>query len=126
VALSFANNFWGKDDAGVEPLLQRMLNAKEIDACRASRPHVMVFSSQTPGTRLLPDNMFGVPQTIIVPKDKTAALETVNRFLDDVRASGFLQSAVEKSGIIGLSVAPAGSWTPSVPDDAGSPPGTLM
>jgi len=23
-----ANNFWGKDDAGVEPLIQRMANAK--------------------------------------------------------------------------------------------------
>ncbi|RKF56695.1 putative contractile ring protein imp2 [Golovinomyces cichoracearum] len=29
VSLSFANNFWGKDDAGVEPLLQRMQNAKQ-------------------------------------------------------------------------------------------------
>jgi hypothetical protein len=29
VALSFANNFWGKDDAGVDPLLQRMHNAKQ-------------------------------------------------------------------------------------------------
>jgi hypothetical protein len=29
VSMSFANNFWGKDDAGVEPLLQRMLNAKQ-------------------------------------------------------------------------------------------------
>ncbi|KAL1989409.1 hypothetical protein VTN96DRAFT_171 [Rasamsonia emersonii] len=28
VALSFANNFWGKDDAGVIPLLERMHNAK--------------------------------------------------------------------------------------------------
>ncbi|KAL2021269.1 hypothetical protein VTK56DRAFT_7348 [Thermocarpiscus australiensis] len=28
VALSFANNFWGKDDAGVQPLLERMHNAK--------------------------------------------------------------------------------------------------
>ncbi|KAL2108152.1 hypothetical protein VUR80DRAFT_4171 [Thermomyces stellatus] len=28
VALSFANNFWGKDDAGVGPLLERMHNAK--------------------------------------------------------------------------------------------------
>ncbi|KAF8420636.1 hypothetical protein EV426DRAFT_238101 [Tirmania nivea] len=26
--VSFANNFWGKDDAGVEPLIQRMANAK--------------------------------------------------------------------------------------------------
>ncbi|KAK4099411.1 hypothetical protein N658DRAFT_429942 [Parathielavia hyrcaniae] len=29
VALSFANNFWGKDDAGVQPLLERMHNAKQ-------------------------------------------------------------------------------------------------
>ncbi|KAL1958255.1 hypothetical protein VTO42DRAFT_4763 [Malbranchea cinnamomea] len=28
VSLSFANNFWGKDDAGVAPLLERMHNAK--------------------------------------------------------------------------------------------------
>ncbi|KAJ3578986.1 hypothetical protein NPX13_g1571 [Xylaria arbuscula] len=29
VALSFANNFWGKDDAGVGPLLDRMASAKQ-------------------------------------------------------------------------------------------------
>ncbi|KJZ73238.1 hypothetical protein HIM_07435 [Hirsutella minnesotensis 3608] len=29
VALSFANNFWGKEDAGVGPLLDRMLGAKQ-------------------------------------------------------------------------------------------------
>ncbi|AEO64266.1 uncharacterized protein THITE_2110233 [Thermothielavioides terrestris NRRL 8126] len=29
VALSFANNFWGKDDAGVAPLLERMHHAKQ-------------------------------------------------------------------------------------------------
>ncbi|KAI9825614.1 MAG: hypothetical protein M1832_000958 [Thelocarpon impressellum] len=28
VSLSFANNFWGKDDAGVQPLLERMHDAK--------------------------------------------------------------------------------------------------
>ncbi|KAL7938682.1 hypothetical protein V8C35DRAFT_319767 [Trichoderma chlorosporum] len=29
VAMSFANNFWGKDDAGVGPLLDRMVNSKQ-------------------------------------------------------------------------------------------------
>ncbi|CAG9999091.1 unnamed protein product [Clonostachys byssicola] len=29
VAMSFANNFWGKDDAGVGPLLERMHGAKQ-------------------------------------------------------------------------------------------------
>ncbi|KAG9948412.1 hypothetical protein KCU85_g5097, partial [Aureobasidium melanogenum] len=28
VSLSFANNFWGKEDAGVDPLLERMHNSK--------------------------------------------------------------------------------------------------
>ncbi|KAK5661976.1 hypothetical protein OQA88_10087 [Cercophora sp. LCS_1] len=36
VALSFANNFWGKDDAGVSPLLERMHAAKQTcDELRA-------------------------------------------------------------------------------------------
>ena len=90
--------------------------ANEIDAFGANRQRLTTMLKDMPGYHILPDSLFGVTQTIIVPKDKTAALETVNRFLDDMRASGFLQSAVEKSGIIGLSVAPAGSWTPSVPD----------
>ncbi|KAH6894302.1 hypothetical protein B0T10DRAFT_399347 [Thelonectria olida] len=36
VALSFANNFWGKDDAGVAPLINRMAGAKQTcDELRA-------------------------------------------------------------------------------------------
>lgn len=35
-------------------------------------------------------------------------LAAINGFIDDARASGFLQGAVAKSGIIGLEVAPPG------------------
>lgn len=35
-------------------------------------------------------------------------LVAINGFVDDVHASGFLQGAVAKSGIIGLEVAPPG------------------
>jgi polar amino acid transport system substrate-binding protein len=72
--------------------------------------------ADTPGSRLLPDSLFGVPQTIIVPRGRPEALAAVNRFIDDVRTSGFLQGAIANSGIVGLDVAPAGSWQPSVPD----------
>ena len=61
-----------------------------------------------PGYRLLPDNIFDVPQTIIVPKGKADVLAEVNRFIDEARTSGFLTSAIEKSRIPGLEVAPAG------------------
>ena len=62
----------------------------------------------TPGTRLLPDNLFNVPQNIIVPMGRPAALAAVNAFIDDVRGSGFLKAAIEKGGAIGVDVAPAG------------------
>jgi hypothetical protein len=49
-----------------------------------------------------------VPQTIIVPNGKADVLADINRLIDDVRASGFLAQAIEKSRIPGIDVAPAG------------------
>ncbi|OJD40025.1 cell division control protein [Diplodia corticola] len=44
VSLSFANNFWGKDDAGVTPLLERMHSAKvtgdELKSFYTARAHI--------------------------------------------------------------------------------------
>ncbi|HEY4142353.1 MAG TPA: transporter substrate-binding domain-containing protein [Pseudolabrys sp.] len=90
--------------------------ANEIDAFGANRQRLTTMLKDMPGYHILPDSLFGVTQTIIVPKGKAEVLAAVNRFIDDVRTSGFLQNAVEKSGIVGLSAAPAGSWTPSVPE----------
>jgi len=96
--------------------IQRLLTGKEIDAFGASRQRLTTLSTETPGSRVLPDTLFGVPQTIIVPKGRADVLTAVNRFIDEVRTSGFLQSAITTSGIVGLQAAPAGSWQPSVPD----------
>lgn len=102
------------DNTPADP--KRRFAAGEIDAYGASRPRLTAMLKDMPGFRILPDNLFGVTQTIIVPKDKVEVLADVNRFIDDARKSGLLQSAVDKTGIVGLSAAPAGSWTPSVPD----------
>jgi polar amino acid transport system substrate-binding protein len=96
--------------------IKRLLRAKEIDAFGANRQRLANIVKEGPGFRILPDNLFGVPQTIIVPKGKTEVLAAINRFIDDVRASGFLKKSVDASGVAGLEVAPGGSWTPSVPD----------
>ncbi len=96
--------------------IKRMLLAKEIDAFGANRQRLTNIMKEASGFRVLPDNLFGVPQTIIVPRGKAEVLAAVNRFIDDVRASGFLQKAVAASGVVGLEAAPGGSWTPSVPD----------
>jgi polar amino acid transport system substrate-binding protein len=94
---------------------KKRLLAKEFDAFGANRQRLTTWMKEIPGTRVLPDNLFGVPQTIIVPKGKPAVLESVNRFIDEARTSGLIQKGIEAAGLIGVDVAPAGSWTPSVP-----------
>ncbi len=84
----------------------RRLIAREIDAIGANRQRLTTLMKGIPASRLLPDNLFDVPQNIIVPMGRPQALARINTFIDDVRASGFLQSAIEKSGIIGIAAAP--------------------
>lgn len=96
--------------------IRRLFAAGEIDAFGANRQRLTNLMKDIPGLRLLPGSLFGVPQTIVVDKGKAAALASVNRFLDEMRATGFIARAIEASGIVGIEVAPGGSWQPRVPD----------
>jgi len=87
---------------------RRKFDAGEIDAFAANRQRLTNMMKDMPGYRILPDDVFDVPQTVIVAKDNTRGLATVNALIDDVRQSGFLKEALEKSGIAGIDVAPAG------------------
>lgn len=87
---------------------KRKFDAREIDAFGANRQRLTNMMKDMPGYRILPDNVFDVPQTIVVSKGNAKALAAVNLLIDDVRQSGFLKSALEKSGIVGIDVAPSG------------------
>jgi polar amino acid transport system substrate-binding protein len=56
---------------------------------------------------MLDDNFYGVPQAVAVPLDRPDHLRLVNSALADMRSTGFLADSVARSGIEGLSVAPA-------------------
>jgi polar amino acid transport system substrate-binding protein len=86
----------------------RKFGAGEIDAFGANHQRLTTMLKDMPGYRLLPDSLFGVTQTIAVPKGKTEALAEINRFIDEARTSGFLQGAIARSGVVGLDAAPAG------------------
>jgi polar amino acid transport system substrate-binding protein len=87
---------------------RRRFAAGEIDAFGANRQRLTTMLKDMPGYRLLPDNLFGVPQTIIVAKGNADVLAAINAFIDDARDSGLLRGAIEKSGVIGVDPAPAG------------------
>lgn len=77
----------------------RMLRAGEFDAYGANRQRLIEMAATAPDTRVLPDNYFAVKQAVIVPKGNAAALEIVNRFLDDARSSGLIQTAIDRAGL---------------------------
>lgn len=82
--------------------------SRTIDAFGANRQRLTNIVKEAPGYRLLPDNIFDVPQTIVVGKGNMKGLATVNALIDDMRQSGFLKAALERSGIVGIDVAPSG------------------
>jgi polar amino acid transport system substrate-binding protein len=83
--------------------------AGKLDAFGANRQRLTDLMKSTSGLRLLADDLYGVEQTIIVQKGKPEALTSVNRFIDDVRGSGFLRAAMDRSGVLGITVAPGAS-----------------
>jgi polar amino acid transport system substrate-binding protein len=80
--------------------------AGKLDAFGANRQRLTDLMQTLSGLRLLTDDLYGVEQTIIVPKGNPEVLKSINQFIDDVRKSGFLGGAIERSGVIGISVAP--------------------
>ena len=87
-------------------IITKALINREIDALGANRQRLTTLMRSVPGSRLLPDNFFNVPQNIVVPMGKPEVLAAVNAFLDDVRGSGFPRDAGAKGGAIGVETAP--------------------
>jgi polar amino acid transport system substrate-binding protein len=87
-------------------LIAKALVDREIDALGANRQRLTNLMKGVPGSRLLPDNFFNVPQNIVVPMDRPEILAFINAFIDDLRTSGFLRDAVARSGVIGIEAAP--------------------
>lgn len=78
-----------------------------LHALGSNRQRLTAALKNASGLRVLPDDLYGVEQTLIVPRGRSEALNVVNRFIDDVRRSGFLGGAIERSGVVGIGVAPA-------------------
>ncbi len=92
--------------AGPETAKQ-MLESRAVDAFGGNRQRLATVAREEPAYRVLDDDLFGVPQAIIVPKGKPTALMTVNRLIDEARTSGFLKAAIDRAQVIGVEVAPA-------------------
>ena len=93
-------------DDNTRDTVLRLLSIGAIDAFGANRQRLTDWAKDANGVRLLPDDLYGVEQAIIVPGGRRDALAAANQFIDEVRRSGFLEAAAERSGVVGIVVAP--------------------
>jgi polar amino acid transport system substrate-binding protein len=96
-----------RNSTGKLDVVAKWLGEHTVDAYGTNRQRLTEIAARNPGYRLLPDNFYGVEQSVIVPKGHKALLDEVNAVLDDARRNGLVAEAIARSGLIGLDVAPA-------------------
>ena len=87
-------------------VLGKMLLDGKFNAFAANRTRMEELIRDVPGLRVLPDDYMVTSQAIVVPKGNTARLAEVNRFLADVRKSGFVKTSLAQANVAGVRVAP--------------------
>ncbi len=88
--------------------LVALLTSGKIDAFAANRQRMEDAARTSARVRVLSDNFLMIGQAIVVEKGEGSHLEEVNRFLADVRASGFVKSSLDRAQLAGVEVAPPG------------------
>ena len=84
--------------------------AEGLDAAAGVKQQLEADARRYPGHRLLPGRFMVIQQAAGLPKGRgEAARRFLAAFVEDMKASGFVASALARHGIAGASVAPAAS-----------------
>lgn len=86
-----------------------LLRAKNADVLAAPRPALLPLSSRLPGSRVLGDRFHAAFGAIAVPKGQTGRLAYITEFVEEAKAAGLVQRAIEGAGVRGVQVAPPGA-----------------
>ena len=83
-----------------------LLRAGRVDAWASARQALVEYSAQVPGLRVLEDR-YGVNRAaVVVAKGHAARLAYISEFIEEIKASGFVEKAIKRSGWRGVRVAP--------------------
>src|SRR5438045_201079 len=73
-----------------------------------SWPHpsaLVQFSARLPDSRVLADRFHAALAGVAVPKGQAGRLSYVSEFVEQAKASGLIQQAIDRSGVRGVQVA---------------------
>lgn len=82
-----------------------LLSSGQADALAGLRTVLVETSRTMPGSRVLEQDFGAIQQAMGVPRPRTQAAEYLEAFVADIKASGFVNQAIERSGVQGARVA---------------------
>jgi polar amino acid transport system substrate-binding protein len=84
------------------------LRAGKADVLAAPRPALLALASRLPGSRVLADRFHAAFGAMAVPKGEAGRLAYITAFIEDAKASGLVQRAIDAAGVRGVAVAAPG------------------
>ena len=100
-----------------------LLRAGHADAMASARSTLLEYSTQLPGSRVLADHFGANINRVVIPKGHVGRLAYVNEFVEEAKASGLVQKAIDRAGPRGVQVAPPEIPPPSSECVMGEKPG---
>lgn len=84
-----------------------LLATGKADVLAGLKQNLVALSEKLPGSRLVDGRFMAVQQSIAVPKGRDAGLAYLRGFVEGSKASGLVVRGIERSGALGVAVAPA-------------------
>ena len=85
-----------------------LLQTGQTQVMASTRNALLEFADQLPGSRVLEDRYGANINRMVVPKGRAAWLSYVTEFVEEAKASGLVQKAIDRAGPRGVTLAPPG------------------
>jgi polar amino acid transport system substrate-binding protein len=93
--------------APTSPAVADLFLAQNLDVAAGVRQQLEADARRVGGVRLLPGRFMVIEQAMAVPKGRHDAQDWLDRFVVEMKSSGFVADALKRHGIEGAAVAPA-------------------
>lgn len=84
-------------------------HAGRVDVRAGVRTNLLAALARLPGSRVLEDRFAVLSYALLVPKGHAGRLAYVSEFIEEAKASGLVKQTIERFGLRGVQLAPAGN-----------------
>ena len=92
--------------APTSPAVVDVMVAQKLDVAAGVKQQLAADAKRIPGVRLLDGHFMVINQAMATPKGRGAGARYLAQFVEEMKASGFVASALQRHGIQGALLAP--------------------